>query len=255
MKSLFTDMTQNKSNWCCRKLTFMSVCVFALQRAKIASVAKRTDSSVSKLENNGNKDRMKLSDFNFLMVLGKGSFGKVTTPISWTMSRLSVYLSVPSSVSPSLCPSLSGCFFFSIYLSPVSVLSLSLSLLSLSLSDYLCLPLWISLLSLCFCPLPISLFPLFSSLSFSLPTSSASALSLSLSLALSLSLHLRHMSLSSLSPLSLISRFYSLILFLFVCLLSVFIFRRAAVHPYPSRIHCFGSLPFCSHALMPQKWM
>ncbi|KAK3520062.1 hypothetical protein QTP70_011984 [Hemibagrus guttatus] len=48
-----------------------------LKRAKIASVAKKTDSSVSKLDNNGNRDRMKLSDFNFLMVLGKGSFGKV----------------------------------------------------------------------------------------------------------------------------------------------------------------------------------
>ncbi|GAA6103404.1 protein kinase C beta type isoform X1 [Tachysurus ichikawai] len=47
-----------------------------LERAKIASVAKKTE-SVSKLDNNGNKDRMKLSDFNFLMVLGKGSFGKV----------------------------------------------------------------------------------------------------------------------------------------------------------------------------------
>lgn len=60
---------------------FVSVHVLALQRAKIASVAKKTE-SVSKLDNNGNKDRMKLSDFNFLMVLGKGSFGKVTTPIS-----------------------------------------------------------------------------------------------------------------------------------------------------------------------------
>ncbi|KAI5628845.1 protein kinase C beta type, partial [Silurus asotus] len=52
-------------------------CLGVCLRAKIASVAKKTDSSVSKLDNNGNKDRMKLSDFNFLMVLGKGSFGKV----------------------------------------------------------------------------------------------------------------------------------------------------------------------------------
>lgn len=60
----------------------MIVYVFVFQRAKIASVAKKTDSSVAKLDSNGNRDRMKLSDFNFLMVLGKGSFGKVTTLIS-----------------------------------------------------------------------------------------------------------------------------------------------------------------------------
>ncbi|XP_051988247.1 protein kinase C beta type-like isoform X2 [Xyrauchen texanus] len=49
------------------------------ERAKIGP--SKTDSSsanaISKFDSNGNRDRMKLSDFNFLMVLGKGSFGKV----------------------------------------------------------------------------------------------------------------------------------------------------------------------------------
>ncbi|KTG37426.1 hypothetical protein cypCar_00005271 [Cyprinus carpio] len=51
------------------------------QRAKIGPGTKNTDGSskndISKYDANGNKDRMKLSDFNFIMVLGKGSFGKV----------------------------------------------------------------------------------------------------------------------------------------------------------------------------------
>lgn len=54
---------------------------FPLQRAKIAQGSKtpeeKTTNTISKFENNGNRDRMKLTDFNFLMVLGKGSFGKV----------------------------------------------------------------------------------------------------------------------------------------------------------------------------------
>uniref|UniRef100_A0A673NNB2 Protein kinase C n=1 Tax=Sinocyclocheilus rhinocerous TaxID=307959 RepID=A0A673NNB2_9TELE len=49
------------------------------ERAKIGP--NKTDGSssntISKFDSNGNQDRMKLSDFNFLMVLGKGSFGKV----------------------------------------------------------------------------------------------------------------------------------------------------------------------------------
>ncbi|XP_022382147.1 protein kinase C beta type isoform X3 [Enhydra lutris kenyoni] len=51
------------------------------ERAKISQGTKapeeKTTNTISKLDNNGNRDRMKLTDFNFLMVLGKGSFGKV----------------------------------------------------------------------------------------------------------------------------------------------------------------------------------
>ncbi|XP_067859114.1 protein kinase C, beta a isoform X2 [Heptranchias perlo] len=51
------------------------------ERAKIGPGCKAAEekrsSSWSKIDNNGNRDRMKLTDFNFLMVLGKGSFGKV----------------------------------------------------------------------------------------------------------------------------------------------------------------------------------
>uniref|UniRef100_A0A8C0PFA9 Protein kinase C n=1 Tax=Canis lupus familiaris TaxID=9615 RepID=A0A8C0PFA9_CANLF len=50
------------------------------ERAKISQGTKapeeKTTNTISKLDNNGNRDRMKLTDFNFLMVLGKGSFGK-----------------------------------------------------------------------------------------------------------------------------------------------------------------------------------
>ncbi|XP_071247079.1 protein kinase C beta type-like isoform X2 [Salvelinus alpinus] len=47
------------------------------ERAKIGPSAKNAEGSASKFDANGNRDRMKLSDFNFLIVLGKGSFGKV----------------------------------------------------------------------------------------------------------------------------------------------------------------------------------
>uniref|UniRef100_A0A6Q2Z8W6 Protein kinase C n=1 Tax=Esox lucius TaxID=8010 RepID=A0A6Q2Z8W6_ESOLU len=49
------------------------------ERAKIGPSTRNREASASaaKFDSNGNRDRMKLSDFNFLMVLGKGSFGKV----------------------------------------------------------------------------------------------------------------------------------------------------------------------------------
>uniref|UniRef100_A0A8D0L7A6 protein kinase C n=1 Tax=Sphenodon punctatus TaxID=8508 RepID=A0A8D0L7A6_SPHPU len=51
------------------------------ERARIGPGSKaaeeKASNAISKFDNNGNRDRMKLSDFNFLMVLGKGSFGKV----------------------------------------------------------------------------------------------------------------------------------------------------------------------------------
>ncbi|KAM4634180.1 protein kinase C beta type-like [Polymixia lowei] len=51
-----------------------------LIRAKIGpskNIEGSSANTASRFDSNGNRDRMKLSDFNFLMVLGKGSFGKV----------------------------------------------------------------------------------------------------------------------------------------------------------------------------------
>ncbi|XP_069005816.1 protein kinase C beta type-like isoform X2 [Embiotoca jacksoni] len=50
------------------------------ERAKIGpgkNAEGKSANAASRFDSNGNQDRMKLSDFNFLMVLGKGSFGKV----------------------------------------------------------------------------------------------------------------------------------------------------------------------------------
>ncbi|XP_007541107.1 protein kinase C beta type-like isoform X4 [Poecilia formosa] len=50
-----------------------------IDRAKIGpgKPSDSSSSSVCKYDSNGNQDRVKLADFNFIMVLGKGSFGKV----------------------------------------------------------------------------------------------------------------------------------------------------------------------------------
>ncbi|XP_012729321.2 protein kinase C beta type isoform X1 [Fundulus heteroclitus] len=48
-----------------------------MNNTKIGPGKTKESSSVYKYDSNGNQDRVKIADFNFVMVLGKGSFGKV----------------------------------------------------------------------------------------------------------------------------------------------------------------------------------
>lgn len=79
-----THWVYNAFSPCCPLCFLFLPTPSPLQRAKIGTGSKAADektrNAISKLDNNGSRDRMKLSDFNFLMVLGKGSFGKVRFP-------------------------------------------------------------------------------------------------------------------------------------------------------------------------------
>lgn len=74
----------------------MFVFVFAcflllIQRAKIGpgkNADGKSANAASRFDSNGNQDRMKLADFNFLMVLGKGSFGKVSSQAGCVCARV-----------------------------------------------------------------------------------------------------------------------------------------------------------------------
>lgn len=73
----------------------LSFFLHLIQRAKIGpgkNTEGKSANAASRFDSNGNQDRMKLSDFNFLMVLGKGSFGKVR-PRCLCLSCLPLFVS------------------------------------------------------------------------------------------------------------------------------------------------------------------
>lgn len=80
--------------WLHNNTSLLFLFAVSQQRAKIGP--SKTDGSssnaISKFDSNGNRDRMKLSDFNFLMVLGKGSFGKVTLALVFRSVSLSLFV-------------------------------------------------------------------------------------------------------------------------------------------------------------------
>lgn len=64
-----------------------------IQRAKIGKNSEgKSGNATSRFDSNGNQDRMKLADFNFLMVLGKGSFGKVRPTATSQSAKVHVFV-------------------------------------------------------------------------------------------------------------------------------------------------------------------